>query len=276
MTLSSRPNGNGLPGQCRIGPAPGERQVTSEPSSRSRRVEGPARTAPAWARHRPGHKLEGIEVDRPNAGSPASPGRRPPRRSGDNRSRHGEPAVTSRSNCLANDRPSRSLAVESHPTQRRGLRRGRPPTLRRERLASPTWGEVTVNRLGGTTSVSGAPSSGRDAALNVARPARRHRPRNSPSHRTGHRRELDTVAGGRPVWRRRACGPPVGQEGGEGWAFARRTMSPLPSSLSSKRHRRQVSFVVAPSGATPPTNEHSPPGFSASCGRRALIVPVSP
>ncbi len=179
MTLSSRPNGNGLPGQCRIGPAPGERQVTSEPSSRSRRVEGPARTAPAWARHRPGHKLEGIEVDRPNAGSPASPGRRPPRRSGDNRSRHGEPAVTSRSNCLANDRPSRSLAVESHPTQRRGLRRGRPPTLRRERLASPTWGEVTVNRLGGTTSVSGAPSSGRDAALNVARPARRHRPRNS-------------------------------------------------------------------------------------------------
>ena len=196
-----------------------------------------------------------------------------------------QPFTSRRARChlsfkvLANDRPSRSLAVESHPTQRRGLRRGRPPTLRRERLPSPTWDEVTVNRSGGTTSESGAPSSGRDAALNVARPARRHRPRHSPSHRTGHRRELDTVARGRPVWRRRACGPPVGQEGhegGEGWAFARRTMSSPPSSLSSKRHRRQVSFVVAPCGATPPTNEHSPPGFSASCGRRALIVPLSP
>jgi hypothetical protein len=154
-----------------------------------------------------------------------------------------------------------------------GPSRVRYPTLRGERLASPTWDEVTVNRSGGTTSESGAPSSGRDAALNVARLARRHRPRHSPSQQTGHRRELETVARGRPVWRRRACGPPVGQEGHEGgevWAFARRTMSSSPSSLSSKRHRRQVSFVVAPCGATPSTNEHFPPGGSL---RLAADVP---
>ena len=101
-------------------------------------------------------------------------------------------------------------------------------TLRRERLPSPTWGEVTVNRSGGTTSESGAPSSGRDAALNVARPARRHRPRHSPSQQPGHRTELHTVARGRPVWRRLAWGRPSGRKvtgGGEVWAFARRTMS---------------------------------------------------
>ena len=152
------------------------------------------------------------------------------------------------------------------------------PTLRTERLASPPWDEATVNRSGRTTSESGAPSTGRNATLNVARPARRHRPRHSPNHRTGHRTELHRGTGPTGLTTQR-CGPPVGQErheGGEVWAFARRTMSSPPSSSSSKRHQRQVSFVVGPCGATPPTNEHSPPGFSAPCGRRALIVPLSP
>jgi len=62
-------------------------------------VEGTVAYGAGLARHLRRHKVEVIEVDRPNAGSPASPGRRL-RRSGDNRSRDGEPAVTSRSQRL--------------------------------------------------------------------------------------------------------------------------------------------------------------------------------
>ena len=159
---------------------------------------------------------------------------------------------------------------------RREASRVRCPTLRTERLPSPTWAEVTVNRSGGTTSVSGVPSSGRDAALNVARPARRHRPRHSPSHRTGHRTELHTVPRGRPDRRRRACGPPVGQEGHEGgevWAFARRTMSSPRRRCRRNGINARFRLSWPRAGQRAPTNEHSPSGFSAPRGRRALIVP---
>jgi hypothetical protein len=93
--------------------------------------------------------------------------------------------------------------------------RGRAPTSCGARLPSPTWDEVPENWSGGTTIEFGAPSSGRDAALNVARPARRHRRLHSRRQQSGHRTELRTVA--RPT----GVAPPrrwlpVGQEGHEG------------------------------------------------------------
>lgn len=48
--------------------------------------------------------------------------------------------------CFACGRRSRSAAAESHPAHRRGVRRGRPPTSCGERLPSPGWDEVPVNR----------------------------------------------------------------------------------------------------------------------------------
>ena len=108
------------------------------------------------------------------------------------------------------------------------LARGRGPTSCGERLPSPWWDEVTVNRSGGTTIESGGPRRGRDAARNVARPARRHRRLNSRRQPTGHRTELRTVA------RADRCGAvaPVAARrpgGSRGWRgsgpLARRTMS---------------------------------------------------
>jgi hypothetical protein len=104
----------------------------------------------------------------------------------------------------------------SHSAHRRCGRRGRAPTSCGERLPSPTWDEVTVNRSGGTTIESGGPSSGRDAARNVARPARRHRRLHSRRHQTGHRSELRTVLRADRYVAPSRLSLPVGQEGHEG------------------------------------------------------------
>jgi len=136
----------------------------------------------------------------------------------------------------------------------------RYPTLRRGRLPWPTWDEAIVSRSGGTTSESGGPSSGRDAALNVARPARRHRPRPvrviGPATEGSLKRWHGAGRFGAP--RLRAAGRAGGPEGGEVWAFARRTMSSSLSSNVARAERRR-----------PHTS--SPRGFSAPCD-----VPSSP
>jgi hypothetical protein len=87
-------------------------------------------------------------------------------------------------------RPPAGRRGPSQSAQRRCVARGGAPTSYGEQLSSPTWDEVPENRSGGTTIESGAPSSGRDAALNAARPARRHRRLHSQRQQTGQRTEL--------------------------------------------------------------------------------------
>jgi hypothetical protein len=91
-------------------------------------------------------------------------------------------------------RPPAGRRGPSQSAQRRCVARGGAPTSYGEQLSSPTGDEVPENRSGGTTIESGAPSSGRDAALNAARPARRHRRLHSQRQQTGQRTELPTVA----------------------------------------------------------------------------------
>jgi hypothetical protein len=94
--------GTSCPAGSSLEPRAAKAQFTAEPSfrhpqsRRHRRVwrrPGPAPARPQGRGDR----------SRPNAGSPASPGRRL-RRSGDNRSREGEPVVTSRSKRLDGSR----------------------------------------------------------------------------------------------------------------------------------------------------------------------------
>jgi hypothetical protein len=67
------------------------------------------------------------------------------------------------------------------------------PTWCSERLRSTSWDEVIANGSGGTTIESGAPSCGRGAAPNVAKPGRRHRRLHRRRQQTGHRIELPTL-----------------------------------------------------------------------------------
>jgi hypothetical protein len=109
-----------------------------------------------------------------------------------------------------------------------------------ERLLSPSWGEVIVSRSGGTTIESGVPSSGRDAALNVARPGWRHRRLHRRRQQSGHRTELNGGTG-RPVWRPRAGGCLSGTgHGGEVRALR------WANDVAVARHR--ASFVVVRRG----------------------------
>ena len=156
-------------------------------------------------------------------------------------------------------------AVEVRRIRRTGvvLARGRGPTLCGERLPSPWWDEVTVNRSGGTTIESGGPSGGRDAARNVARPARRHRRLHSRRQPTGHRTELRTVV------RADRCGAVAAG----GCPSARRVMRVVRFGarwLGERCRRRTAamrgSFVVVACGARRPKHERCPhSGSSRPC-----------